>query len=342
MRIWALRVAFVAVALAAWEALAASGLLFRDVVPSLAAIGAAVARVLGTPGLLCEPRRDGAGNRHRGGHRRARRPRDGHPARQQPLPVAGVRVAAALSRADAQDHLLPGDDHVVRRGSGLQDRDGRRVVLLSDRDQHRGRDAPDRRGADSRRAELSRVALANDPVHLPARDARADRHGASPGPRRRDHRHAARGDQALEQGAGLPRHPGLCALRHAADVCAADPAVRALDRSQRADRAASRVPRGGLPRRSSHARLARFRSPPRGALAGFGSGVARRPFDRPRADRRRRLRAAAGQWRNDVRVPRSPDPRRRCTCAPGKRCASAAAPCSPACSAWASSRGSSS
>src|SRR6185295_20365458 len=47
-RVWALRFAFVAVALAAWEALAASGLLFRDVVPSLAAIGAAVARVLGT------------------------------------------------------------------------------------------------------------------------------------------------------------------------------------------------------------------------------------------------------------------------------------------------------
>jgi ABC-type nitrate/sulfonate/bicarbonate transport system permease component len=48
-RIWALRVAFVVVALVAWEALAASGLLFRDVVPSLAAIGAAVARVLGSP-----------------------------------------------------------------------------------------------------------------------------------------------------------------------------------------------------------------------------------------------------------------------------------------------------
>jgi len=48
-RIWTLRVAFVAIALVAWEALSASGLLFRDVVPSLAAIGAAVARVLGTP-----------------------------------------------------------------------------------------------------------------------------------------------------------------------------------------------------------------------------------------------------------------------------------------------------
>ena len=48
-RIWALRVAFVVAALAAWEALAASGLLFRDVVPSLGAIGNALARVLGSP-----------------------------------------------------------------------------------------------------------------------------------------------------------------------------------------------------------------------------------------------------------------------------------------------------
>ena len=48
-RIWVLRVAFVIAALAAWEALAASGLLFRDVVPSLGAIGNALARVLGSP-----------------------------------------------------------------------------------------------------------------------------------------------------------------------------------------------------------------------------------------------------------------------------------------------------
>jgi len=48
-RIWTLRVAFVIAALAAWEALAASGLLFRDVVPSLGAIGNALARVLGSP-----------------------------------------------------------------------------------------------------------------------------------------------------------------------------------------------------------------------------------------------------------------------------------------------------
>jgi ABC-type nitrate/sulfonate/bicarbonate transport system permease component len=40
------RVAIVATALLGWEALASSGLLFRDVVPSLAAIGSALARVL--------------------------------------------------------------------------------------------------------------------------------------------------------------------------------------------------------------------------------------------------------------------------------------------------------
>jgi len=40
------RIAIVVIALAGWEALSASGLLFRDVVPSLGAIGGAVARLL--------------------------------------------------------------------------------------------------------------------------------------------------------------------------------------------------------------------------------------------------------------------------------------------------------
>jgi len=44
-----LRAAIVATLLMAWEALAASGLLFRDVVPSLAAIGRAIGRVLAHP-----------------------------------------------------------------------------------------------------------------------------------------------------------------------------------------------------------------------------------------------------------------------------------------------------
>jgi ABC-type nitrate/sulfonate/bicarbonate transport system permease component len=45
----ALRLAIIVVVLAAWEALAASGLLYRDVVPSLIAIGKALVAMLGDP-----------------------------------------------------------------------------------------------------------------------------------------------------------------------------------------------------------------------------------------------------------------------------------------------------
>ena len=45
-RVTLLRIAIVAAVLLGWEALAASGLLFRDVVPSLAAIARALARKL--------------------------------------------------------------------------------------------------------------------------------------------------------------------------------------------------------------------------------------------------------------------------------------------------------
>lgn len=48
-RIALTRAAIVAIVLLAWEALAASGLLFRDVVPSLVAIGQALGRLLGNP-----------------------------------------------------------------------------------------------------------------------------------------------------------------------------------------------------------------------------------------------------------------------------------------------------
>jgi len=47
-RVTLLRIAIVAAVLAGWEALAASGLLFRDVVPSLTAIARALAGVLGS------------------------------------------------------------------------------------------------------------------------------------------------------------------------------------------------------------------------------------------------------------------------------------------------------
>ena len=48
-QVWLLRGAIVAVVLLGWEALAASGWLFRDVVPSLAAIARALVRLLGNP-----------------------------------------------------------------------------------------------------------------------------------------------------------------------------------------------------------------------------------------------------------------------------------------------------
>jgi len=47
--VWLLRAAIVAAILGGWEALAASGLLFRDVVPSLVAIGNALGRLLANP-----------------------------------------------------------------------------------------------------------------------------------------------------------------------------------------------------------------------------------------------------------------------------------------------------
>ncbi|MEO8754709.1 MAG: ABC transporter permease [Casimicrobiaceae bacterium] len=46
LRVWALRIAIIVVILAAWEGLAASGWLFRDVVPPLATIGRALGKVL--------------------------------------------------------------------------------------------------------------------------------------------------------------------------------------------------------------------------------------------------------------------------------------------------------
>ena len=49
LRVAWVRVAIVAAVLIGWELLAASGLLFRDVVPSLTAIGAAVVRLLANP-----------------------------------------------------------------------------------------------------------------------------------------------------------------------------------------------------------------------------------------------------------------------------------------------------
>ena len=136
-----------------------SGWLFRDVVPSLGGrSAAAMVRLLAQRRFLRQSRRHRGGDRCGARPRRLCGPRRRHPARREPVPVGRLRIAAALPRADAEDHLLPRDDHVVRRRRGIEDRDGRALVLLPDRDQRRRRDARDRPRAGPRRPELSRIA----------------------------------------------------------------------------------------------------------------------------------------------------------------------------------------
>ena len=89
--------------------------------------------------------------------RRRARARRRHRARRQPLPVAAPSRRCCSTSARRRRSFLPGDDHVVRRRRGLEDRDGRGVVLLPDRDQRRRRHARRSTRADPRRAELSRV-----------------------------------------------------------------------------------------------------------------------------------------------------------------------------------------
>ena len=64
--------------------------------------------------------------------------------------------------------------------------------------------------------------------------------GVRLGSRRRADRHAAGGNQAFEPRHRLSGHPGLQHLQHAADVCAADHPVRDRDRRQYVDRPARR------------------------------------------------------------------------------------------------------
>ena len=124
-------------------------------------------------------------------------------ARRQPAARQVLRALSLLSRADAEDHLLPGDDHVVRGRAGIEGRDGRDLLLLPDRALDRGRHAPDRQGADPGRPELPRQCLADGDEDLPAGDAPSHDQRRAPRPRRRHHRHAARRDQALQPGIGF-------------------------------------------------------------------------------------------------------------------------------------------
>ena len=72
--------------------------------------------------------------------------------------------------------------------------------------------------------------LADGDQDLSAGDAPADHQRRAARPRRRDHRHAAGRDQALQSRHRLPDHQRLQHVRHAAHVCAADRAVRGFDR----------------------------------------------------------------------------------------------------------------
>ena len=128
-----LRLAIIATVLIIWELVAASGLLYRDVVPSLVAIGRAIITLLINPEfyyhLGVSMGEIGSGlviggvlglivglvlgaNRTAGG---------------------GLRVVSLLSRSDAEDHLSADHDHVVWRRPRLESRHGRAVVFLSGR-----------------------------------------------------------------------------------------------------------------------------------------------------------------------------------------------------------------
>ena len=72
-------------------------------------------------------------------------------------------------------------------------------------------------------------------IYLPAMRA-ADHQRRAAGARRGGDRHAACGDQAVQSGHRLPDHQLLHDVRHAAHVRAADPAVRRVDRGECAGR----------------------------------------------------------------------------------------------------------
>ena len=236
-----------------WEAVAASGILFRDVVPSIVAIGRALAELLFHPDLkvsigwdrfLRFPRSTGISmSPSRGGDRaRDRRHSPVSPSVWRSAPIRswpGVRALSLLSRADAEDRVLPGDDHVVRRRPGIQGRDGHGVVLLPGGAQRRRRHAPDRRRADPRRPELPPQHLADGHQDLSAGDARADHQRRAARHGRCHDRHAAGRDQAVQQGHRLHDHRRLQHLQHAAHVCGVAGAVRA---SRSAPTAWSAVP----------------------------------------------------------------------------------------------------
>src|SRR5262245_12391019 len=186
--------------------------------------------------LLLPPRHDRLRNRHRAGDRRLERARGWTLARRQPIAVARLRSLSLLPRSVPQDHLFSNHDHVVRRWARIQGGDGRDLVLLSGRAQHRRRHARDRQGAHPRGEELSRQHLADGHQDLPSCHAPPGDQRRAPRPRRGADRHVAGRDKALQPRDWIFGDSSLQHLQHAADVRAADHPVRDRNRRQRADR----------------------------------------------------------------------------------------------------------
>ena len=142
-----------------WEFLAHSGWLYRDVVPSLMAIGHALIELLTQPNYYCNlgvtAGEIGAALAIGGLSGLA----VGIVLGANRFLSKAFEALSLLSRADAQDHLLPGHDHVVRRRPRIQGRARHAVVLLSGRALGCRRHAADRQGADPRRQQLPRLDL---------------------------------------------------------------------------------------------------------------------------------------------------------------------------------------
>ncbi len=231
-----LRVAIILGALALWEFLAHSGWLYRDVVPSLLAIGRALYGLLASPDFWFN------------------------------LGVTAGEIGVALaigSLAGLALGLLLGVNRFLSRayepylyylgptpkiiffpimimwfGVGVESKIALGAlscffpVVLSVAAGMRA----NRQGADPRRRKLPRQPLADGDEDLSAGHAPSDHQRRAAGPRLCADRHAAGGDQTVEQRRRLSDHPGLQHFRHAAHVRHADRAVRAGDRRQRPGR----------------------------------------------------------------------------------------------------------
>ena len=230
--------------LLAWEARRRLGLLFRDVVPSLLVIGRALVGLLADPAYLL------ASRRHRGRDRQRRSLIGG---------LAGLAVGILLGanrflgRAfERYLYYLGPTPKIIffpvmimwfGVGPGSKVAMGTLscffpVALSAAAGMRADRPVLIRVGRSFRARTWQMVTK----IYLPAmREPIVN--GVRLGPRRRDHRHAAGRDQAVEPRHRLPHHQRLFDLQHAAHVCAADRAVRARDRRECAGRPAGRLDR---------------------------------------------------------------------------------------------------